>query len=48
MPAATIDRKLAVARSTMLSHGGSHTKPGSILKSRIAMRSWGDHDENAA
>jgi hypothetical protein len=36
--AATIDRKLAGARTKMLSHGRSHTKPGSILKSRIAMR----------
>lgn len=46
MSAATIDRKLAVARSKMLPHGRSHTKPGSILKSRIAMRTWADHDEN--
>jgi hypothetical protein len=46
MSAATIDRKLAPARSKMLPHGRSHTKPGSILKSRIAMRTWADHDEN--
>ena len=46
MSAATIDRKLAVARSRMLPRGRSHTKPGSILKSRIAMRTWADHDED--
>jgi len=46
MSAATIDRKLAPARSKMLPRGRSHTKPGSMLKSRIAMRTWADHDEN--
>lgn len=46
MSAATIDRKLAGARSKMLPHGRSHTKPGSMLKSRIAMRTWADHDED--
>jgi hypothetical protein len=46
MSAATIDRKLAVARAKMLPRGRSHTKPGSMLKSKIAMRTWADHDEN--
>jgi Integrase core domain len=46
MSAATIDRKLATARSKMLPRGRSHTKPGSMLKSRIAMRTWADHDED--
>jgi hypothetical protein len=46
MSAATIDRKLSTARSKMLSRGRSHTKPGSMLKSKIAMRTWADHDEN--
>lgn len=46
MSAATIDRKLAGARSKMLPRGRSHTKPGSMLKSRIAMRTWADHDED--
>jgi hypothetical protein len=46
MSAATIDRKLAGARAKMLPHGRSHTKPGSILKSKIAMRTWADHDED--
>jgi hypothetical protein len=46
MSAATIDRKLAGARSKMLPRGRSHTKPGSMLKSRIAMRTWAEHDED--
>jgi hypothetical protein len=46
MSAATIDRKLAGARSKLLVRGRSHTKPGSMLKSRIAMRTWADHDED--
>lgn len=46
MSAATIDRKLATARAKMLPRGRSHTKPGSILKSKIAMRTWADHDED--
>jgi hypothetical protein len=46
MSAATIDRKLAEARSKMLPRGRSHTKPGSMLKSRIEMRTWADHDED--
>jgi hypothetical protein len=46
MSAATIDRRLAPARSTLVPKGRSHTKPGSLLKSRIPMRTWADHDEN--
>jgi hypothetical protein len=46
MSAATIDRRLAPARSTLVLKGRSHTKPGSLLKSRIPMRTWADHDEN--
>jgi hypothetical protein len=46
MSAATIDRRLATARSKMLPRGRSHTKPGSMLKARIAMRTWAEHDEN--
>jgi hypothetical protein len=45
MSPATIDRKLAPARAKMLPRGRSHTKPGSMLKSKIAMRTWADHDE---
>jgi hypothetical protein len=46
MSAATIDRKLAAARAKMLPRGRSHTKPGSMLKSRIPMRTWAEHDED--
>ncbi|WP_181419750.1 hypothetical protein [Arthrobacter psychrolactophilus] len=38
MSNATIDRMLKGARSTMLPHGRTHTKPGSLLKSQIPMR----------
>jgi Integrase core domain len=46
MSPATIDRRLVAAKSKLLPRGRSHTKPGSMLKSRIAMRTWADHDEN--
>ncbi len=46
MSAATIDRRLAFARSTPVLKGRSHPKPGSLLKSRIPMRTWADHDDN--
>lgn len=46
MSAATIDRRLAPARAGLVAKGRSHTKPGSLLKSRIAMRTWAEHDEN--
>jgi len=45
MSPATIDRRLVGAKSKLLPRGRSHTKPGSMLKSRIAMRTWADHDE---
>jgi len=46
MSAATIDRRLAPARERLQLRGRSHTKPGSLLKSRIPMRTWADHDED--
>ena len=46
MSAATIDRRLAGAKSRLAIRGRSHTKPGSLLKSRIPMRTWAEHDEN--
>ena len=46
MSAAAIDRPLAPARSTLVLSRAGHTKPGSLLKSRIPMRTWADHDEN--
>jgi hypothetical protein len=40
MSAATIDRRLASAKSKLKLKGHSHTKPGSLLKSRIPMRTF--------
>jgi hypothetical protein len=46
MSAATIDRCLACQRAKLGSHGRSHTKPGSLLKSQIPIRTWAQWDEN--
>jgi hypothetical protein len=46
MSAATIDRRLVTAKSGLLVRGRSHTKPGSMLKSKIEMRTWAEHDED--
>lgn len=46
MSAATIDRRLAGDRAKLELKGRSHTKPGSLLKSQIPMRTWADWDEN--
>src|SRR5665811_1913215 len=40
--AATIDRRLAPERAKLLSRGRSHTKPGTLLKSQIPIRTWAD------
>jgi len=45
MSAATIDRKLAPERVKMLPRGRSHTKPGSLLKSQIPIRTWAEWDD---
>ena len=47
MSAATIDRKLAHERSRMSIRGRSHTKPGSLLKSQIPIRTWAEWDDAA-
>ena len=46
MSAATIDRRLASDRKKLELKGRSHTKPGSLVKSQIPMRTWADWDEN--
>ena len=46
MSAATIDRRLAADRAKLELEGRSHTKPGSLLKSQIPMRTWAHWDEN--
>lgn len=43
--ASTIDRRLANERRKMISHGRSHTKPGSLLKSQIPVRTWAEWDD---
>jgi hypothetical protein len=44
MSAATIDRKLAPERAKLVLRGRSHTKPGSLLKAVIPVRTWADWD----
>ena len=47
MSAATIDRRLAGERAALSTgRGRSLTKPGSLLKSQIPMRTWADWDQN--
>jgi len=45
LSAATIDRRLAGDRAKLLPRGRSHTKPGSLLKSQIPVRTWADWDD---
>lgn len=45
MSAATIDRRLAADRQQMQLRGRSHTKPGSLLKSQIPIRTWAQWDD---
>ena len=45
MSAATIDRRLAPDRAKLLVRGHSGTKPGSLLKSQIPIRTWAQWDE---
>jgi len=46
MSPATIDRRLADDRAGLVLKGRCHTKPGSLLKSQIPIRTWVDWDEN--
>ncbi|MDI3314023.1 MAG: transposase family protein [Mycobacterium sp.] len=45
MSAATIDRRLARERKKHQLKGRGHTKPGSLLKSQIPIRTWADWDD---
>jgi len=45
MSAATIDRRLQGAKILAEFRGHSHTKPGSLLKSQIPIRTWSEWDE---
>ncbi|MHB8438678.1 MAG: DDE-type integrase/transposase/recombinase [Acidimicrobiales bacterium] len=46
MSPASIDRHLASQRDRLVSRGRSHTKPGTLLKSQIPIRTWADWSEN--
>jgi len=46
MSAATIDRRLYGAKVLAEFRGTSHTKPGTLLKSQIAIRTWSEWDED--
>ena len=46
MSAATIDRSLAPTRRALGVRGRSHTKPGTLLKSQIPIRTWAGWDDN--
>lgn len=45
MSAASIDRHLAPRRGLLGVRGHSHTKPGSLLKSQIPVRTWAEWDD---
>lgn len=47
MSAATVDRRLQGAKVLAQFRGRSHTKPGSLLKSQIPIRTWSEWDENS-
>ena len=44
---ATMDRRLAVDKAGLTLRGRSHTKPGSLLKDAIAIRTWAQWDDVA-
>ena len=46
MSAATIDRHLAPERVRLGLRGRSHTKPGTLLKSQIPIRTWAEWNED--
>jgi transposase InsO family protein len=46
MSAASIDRHLADERAKLFPRGRSHTKPGTLLKSQIPVRTWAEWSEN--
>jgi len=45
MSAATMDRRLAPDRAKLQLRGRSHTKPGSLLKDSIPIRTWAQWDD---
>jgi len=47
MSPATMDRRLVPDRAAMTLRGRSHTKPGSLIKDAIAIRTWAQWDDAA-
>lgn len=45
MSAATMDRRLAADRAKLTLKGRCHTKPGSLLKDQIPIRTWAQWDD---
>ena len=45
MSPATMDRRLAPDRAKLVLRGRSHTKPGSLLKDQIPIRTWAQWDD---
>lgn len=45
MSAATMDRRLVEDRAKLTLRGRSHTKPGSLLKNQIPIRTWAQWDD---
>jgi len=45
MSPATMDRRLAADRAAMTLRGRGHTKPGSLLKDAIPIRTWAQWDD---
>jgi hypothetical protein len=46
MSAASIDRHLVHERARLMNRGRSHTKPGTLLKSQIPVRTWAEWSED--
>ncbi|MHB1887005.1 MAG: hypothetical protein ACYCVV_18760, partial [Acidimicrobiales bacterium] len=46
MRAASLDRHLARERAKLMFRGRSHTKPGTLLKSQIPIRTWAEWSED--
>ena len=46
MSPASIDRHLAPERARLVPRGRSHTKPGTLLKSQIPIRTWAEWTED--
>ena len=45
MSPSTIDRRVLPARRLLMARGRSHTKPGTLLKSQIPIRTWSEWDD---